>query len=105
MAPTTTVSVAYPAGTKFNMDYYLKSHMPLVQSKWTPYGLKVWRVAQYDNAESPYVVQAWLEFENAEGWAKASGGAEAKDIFGDIVNFSDKEPIVLVGVITGAVTV
>jgi hypothetical protein len=27
------------------MDYYLKTHMPLVQEKWGPSGLKSWKVS------------------------------------------------------------
>jgi hypothetical protein len=26
------------------MDYYLSTHMPLVQEKWGPHGLKSWKV-------------------------------------------------------------
>jgi hypothetical protein len=38
MAPA-TVTVVYPQGVKFNMDYYKSTHMPLVQKKWGSYGL------------------------------------------------------------------
>lgn len=34
----------YEKGTQFNMDYYLKTHMPLVQEKWAEHGLKSWKV-------------------------------------------------------------
>lgn len=36
------MTVVYPAkeGAKFDMDYYLKSHMPLVEKTWKSYGLK-----------------------------------------------------------------
>ncbi|UZP38432.1 hypothetical protein NXS19_006248 [Fusarium pseudograminearum] len=30
------VLVVYPSGPSFDMDYYLKTHMPLVASKWGP---------------------------------------------------------------------
>lgn len=38
MAPA-TVTVVYPQGAKFNMDYYKSTHMPLVQEKWGSMGL------------------------------------------------------------------
>ncbi|KAK5626309.1 hypothetical protein RRF57_002024 [Xylaria bambusicola] len=40
--------------------------MPLVQKLWAPYGLKSWKVAQYDNEGAPYIVQAWLEWESKD---------------------------------------
>lgn len=36
----------YEQGTDFKMDYYLKTHMPLVQSKWAEFGLKSWKVCR-----------------------------------------------------------
>ncbi|CAJ2505467.1 Uu.00g128610.m01.CDS01 [Anthostomella pinea] len=103
MAPH-NISVIYPAGTKFDMDYYLKSHMPLVQKKWAPYGLTSWKVAHYTNEGAPYVVQAWLEFGSADQWAKASASPEAKEVMGDIPNFSDKQPAMLIGDVVGGET-
>ncbi|KAI6091652.1 hypothetical protein F4821DRAFT_189097 [Hypoxylon rubiginosum] len=96
MAPT-VVSVVYPKGAKFDMDYYLNHHMPLVREKWESYGLKSWKVAQYTNPESPYSVIAWLEFESAEHWAKAAASLEGKDTFADIPHFTDGKADVLVG--------
>ncbi|KAI0014872.1 hypothetical protein F4780DRAFT_773925 [Xylariomycetidae sp. FL0641] len=96
MAPA-TVSVVYPAGTKFDMDYYLSTHMPLVQSTWTSFGLKSWKVAKYTNDGAAYVVQAWLEWEHLDQWAKASQAPEAKKVFDDIAKFSDQSPQILAG--------
>lgn len=38
MAPA-TITVVYPQGGKFDMDYYKSTHMPLVQKKWSSHGL------------------------------------------------------------------
>ncbi|KAI1763356.1 hypothetical protein GGR53DRAFT_369363 [Hypoxylon sp. FL1150] len=94
---STVVSVVYPKGAKFDMDYYLSHHMPLVRSKWTQFGLKSWKVAQYTNEESPYSVIAWLEFEDADHWGKAAASSEGKGIFDDIPNFTDGKATVLIG--------
>lgn len=96
MAPT-VVSVVYPMGSKFDMDYYLNHHMPLVQEKWAPFGLKSWKIAEYTNKESPYSVIAWLEFEGQEQQAKAFASEVAKQVFGDIPNFTDGKASTLVG--------
>lgn len=42
----THVSVLYPRSAKFNMEYYLSTHMPLVQKSWASYGLKKYTVTQ-----------------------------------------------------------
>ena len=41
-AAMATISVLYPAGANFNLDYYTAKHMPMVMDKWGQYGLKSW---------------------------------------------------------------
>ncbi|KAJ8107210.1 hypothetical protein ONZ43_g6806 [Nemania bipapillata] len=76
--------------------------MPLVQKLWAPHGLKAWKVAQYTGAESAYVVQAWLEWESKEHYAKGSSSTDAAAIFADVPNFSDKAPTLLDGELVGS---
>ncbi|KAI1387640.1 uncharacterized protein F4822DRAFT_289287 [Hypoxylon trugodes] len=95
-------SVAYPTGGKFDVDYYINKHMPFVQAKLSPHGLKAWRVAQYTDPNAPYVIQAWLEFENDKQWEVAAASSEAKEVFGDVPNFTDIKPVLLVGSIVGS---
>lgn len=83
------------------MDYYLKTHMPLVADKWTQYGLKKWDVIKYqpgpDGAKPAYSVCAVLTWGAAEDVGKAMGSPEAPAVMGDIPNFSNKQPILLAG--------
>ena len=81
-------------------DYYLKTHMPLVQSKWGPYGLKSWKVIQFQG-DSPYSVQATLEWGSMDDFNKALGGAETKEVMDDVPNFCDKGPTIMTGDVTG----
>lgn len=103
MASTTsTVTVLYPAkeGAKFDMDYYLNKHMPLVAEKWTSFGLKSYYVTDLRNTEQPYSVQATLIWDHADGGLqgfKAAADAHGPEVMGDIVNFSSEQPVLLTG--------
>jgi len=37
--PTLVVSYPVAEGTKFDAQYYVDTHIPLVRTCWTPYGL------------------------------------------------------------------
>lgn len=98
-----SVTVLYPAkeGAKFDMDYYLKSHMPLVSQRWGPHGLKQWYVSDLRESKGTYSVQATLIWESGlDGFQKANAehGAE---VMGDVANFSSEHPVIAVGGIVG----
>jgi hypothetical protein len=42
-------------------------------------------------------VLATLEFKDTAAWQAAASGPEAKEVLGDVPNFSDKEPTILSG--------
>lgn len=48
------ITILYPSvsDATFNLDYYLKTHMPLVSKEFGPHGLKGWKVSRYDNRPS-----------------------------------------------------
>jgi len=94
------VTVMYPNqdGSKFDMDYYMNSHLALVAEKWGGMGLNNARIVKgvsggEPGSPPPYQVMAVVEFESAEAFqnAVAEHGAE---IFGDIPNFTDVQPTV-----------
>lgn len=104
------------------MDYYLKTHMPLVQEKWAPYGLKSWKVchAQFPitrflrgplsnqakvikfGEESPYVVQATLEWGSMDDFKKAAGSDSIQAVMDDVKNFSNTTPKLMTGEVVGS---
>ncbi|KAF5019231.1 hypothetical protein F66182_8772 [Fusarium sp. NRRL 66182] len=90
------VHVVYPSGPSFNLDYYTKTHMPLVAATWGPHGLKSYKVLTFE-AGAPYQVQATLEWDSLEAFEKAGSSEENAAVFGDIVNFYSGSPIVLKG--------
>ncbi|KAL2428768.1 hypothetical protein ABEF95_006923 [Exophiala dermatitidis] len=100
-------TVLYPADADatFDMDYYLKTHMPLVSEKWGPYGLKDWKVVQFaagPDGSKPYSVMALLTWDSVESIAKALNSEAAGVVLGDVQNFSNKPPTFLTGDIVGA---
>jgi len=99
--------VIYPAESdaKFDMPYYLKTHMPLVSKHWSEFGLQEWEVVQLGpgpDGSKPYSVVARLTWDSLDGLRKALGSESAKTVFGDVENFSNKSPVFLMGDIVGS---
>lgn len=97
-----TVTVLYPRkdGAKFDLDYYLATHMPLVDKHWKKHGLKSYSVTQL-SPDAPYSVQATMEWESSEGFKGALGDAGTKEIMGDVTNFSSESPVLVAGDVVG----
>jgi len=91
------VTVIYPKTetSTFDLDYYMKTHMPLVQEKWSPHGLTNWTVAKLDESGG-YSFQALLWFESVEAWGKAVA-ADGPTIMADVPNFSSEKPLIVAG--------
>lgn len=91
------VSVMYPTGPKFDADYYLKTHMPLVKDRWGPHGLKSAQVlrgaAKPDGSAPDYQMIALLTFGSLDDF-KAAGKAHGREVFADIANFTDADAVV-----------
>ena len=91
------VSVMYPTGAKFDTDYYLKTHMPLVKDRWGPHGLKSAQVlrgaAKPDGSAPDYQMIALLTFGSLDDF-KAAGKAHGREVFADIANFTDANAVV-----------
>ena len=90
------VSVIYQLGSgqTFDLDYYLKSHVPLVGSLLGPCGLKR---AQYlhgtgsPGGPAPTKLIALLEFESDAAFGAAMD-QHGDAIMGDIANFTESQP-------------
>ncbi|KAI1869702.1 uncharacterized protein JN550_005683 [Neoarthrinium moseri] len=96
------VTVAYPRPSgevKFDLKYYLESHMPLVQKTWAEHGLKSWTVTEH--AEGPYVITAALKWDNLGAFDAAVAALGGAEIFADVPKFTDIKPILLKGDVKG----
>jgi uncharacterized protein (TIGR02118 family) len=93
------VSVVYPnkPGARFDHDYYRTKHLPLIKSRMGA-GLKYYAIDKGlvggDGKVPPaYVAMCHLLSDSMEVY-RSSFGPYAKEIDGDIPNFTDVTPIV-----------
>jgi uncharacterized protein (TIGR02118 family) len=93
------VSVIYPnrPDVRFDHDYYRTRHLPLIKSRMGA-GLKYYAIdrgleGRTANASATYVAACHLLCESVETY-RSSFGPYAKEIDGDIRNFTDVTPIV-----------
>ena len=92
------VSIFYPneEGKKFDMDYYVNSHIPMVQEKLGS-AMKGGSVEQGLNGGMPgspatYIAMAHLLFDSLEAF-QSSFAPHLDKILADIPNYTDIEPI------------
>lgn len=101
MAFTVTVLFPNEPDAKYDFDYYVSKHMPLIQEKWGKYGVKSWSATQFtnglDGSPSPYAFGSIVEWEDESQVKIAFAGPEVAEIMGDVANFSNKDAIFLLG--------
>jgi uncharacterized protein (TIGR02118 family) len=92
------VSVSYPnqPGARFDVDYYLNHHMPMVEKKLAPHGLTSWTVDKGLSGGAPgsspdLLIQGRFDIESIEG-LQAGLAAEGASIMADIPNYTDIRP-------------
>jgi len=93
------VSVHYPnkPGAKFDMDYYLRHHIPMAERLLSP-AIKKVTVDQgvggaAPGTEAAFAVIANLYFDSMESFGAAFGPVAAQ-IQGDVPNYTSIEPLV-----------
>ncbi len=92
------VNVMYPnsEGCEFNYDYYMETHIPLVQNRLGDAlkGVQIYKgLAGAGGSPAPYVTSASLILESTDDFG-AAFGPHAEEILGDIPNFTNVEPII-----------
>ena len=93
------VSVFYPerAGSKFDMDYYCNTHIPMVREKLGA-ACKGAAVEQGMSGATPgsrpgFIAMGHLYFESVEEF-QAAFGPHAEAIMADIRNYTDIQPTI-----------
>jgi uncharacterized protein (TIGR02118 family) len=90
------VSVLYPLTDKFDWDYYMTKHTPLVEKLLKP-ALKKIDVAKGlggggPGAPATYTAICDLHFESIEAF-QAAMAPHGKEIMSDIPNYTDAKPV------------
>lgn len=93
------VAVMYPRTneTRFDYDYYIKTHMKLVKDKLSPLGMLAVEVdkglAGMGGGTSPYYAVAYLVFESVEAF-QAAFDVSGEAIIADVPNYTTTELVV-----------
>ncbi len=95
-----TVSVIYPNSedAKFDMDYYVNSHIKMVKESWFDLGMKSIAIhkgvsAPKPGTPPPYLAIGIMEFDSVEDFY-AAGKSNGKEMAADLANFTNIEPVV-----------
>jgi uncharacterized protein (TIGR02118 family) len=88
------ISVLYPVGSDdtFDMDYYMSSHVPLVQRLLEPMGMRQTRVMKADS-DAAFPVVAELDFDDLDS-LNAALAAHGPETQADIPNFTNVTPVI-----------
>ncbi|KAM0227385.1 hypothetical protein ACHAPO_011571 [Fusarium lateritium] len=90
------VYILYPSDVPFDLDYYIKVHMPMVSSLWGPFGLLGWESITFPTGP-PYQVQTVLRWKDLDQFSAASKGEAADKLFDDIQYFTTAKALILKG--------
>jgi uncharacterized protein (TIGR02118 family) len=92
------VSVLYPktSDSRFDHDYYMQKHFPLVNSTWEPTGLESYNVfrgvSALDGSPPAYELIAHLGFTSPEHLQNSLAAGAA--VLSDIPNFTNVQPLI-----------
>jgi len=92
------VTVSYPntPGARFDLDYYLAKHMPMVDEKMKPHGIRSWSVTKGIGGGAPgsaaaFLMTATMDFDSIEQF-QAGMAAHGAAIMADVRNYTDIAP-------------
>jgi uncharacterized protein (TIGR02118 family) len=99
------VTVLYPngSGAKFDMNYYVTRHMPLVRERCAPECRSIAAEAGVGGgapgSPAPYIAVGHLTFDSVAAFQKAFTPHMA-EIMGDIPNYTNTSPVIQISEIT-----
>ena len=97
----TVLRVCYKHGARFDEGYYIATHLPLVSAVMGPHGgkgLEMIKVTTTPGAPAPpYQVIFSAYFDSPAGLQAAMLDSRIGEVMGDIANFHDGVPDVMIG--------
>ena len=97
----TVLRVCYKHGIRFDEAYYVSKHLPLAGSVMGPHGVKSVELVKVTTtaagSKPPYQVIFSAYFESAAGLQNALQSPQMGQVLGDIQNFYEGMPDVLIG--------
>jgi uncharacterized protein (TIGR02118 family) len=96
------VTFLYPTKgmTHFDMDYYLKQHVPMTKALWGPLGMSdciPCGITDENKEGSGFAVKVITFWENLKSWDTAKMGKAAKELAADLDKFTNVRPVTVVG--------
>jgi len=86
------VTYAGDAGTRFDREYYVTQHLPLVMEAWGRYGLESCAAFFPAGSGAGTVAIAECRFRDEASLQAAFNSPESARVMADIRNFTDVEP-------------
>lgn len=90
----TTVYVTYPgnAATRFDRDYYVRHHLPLVMECWGPLGLESCAAFWPADASAGTIAICECRFHDDAAMRAALASPETPRVMADVIRFTDAKP-------------
>ena len=101
----TVLRVCYKSGARFDYDYYRSKHLPLASAVMGPHGVTNVEMVTLgpnpDGSAPPYQVMLSAYFSSPAALASAMQSPRIGEVMGDVPNFYDGLPDVMVGEVVG----
>ena len=90
----TIVYVSYSGGksTRFDRDYYVRDHLPLVMACWGPLGLQSCDVFWPADSRARTICIAECRFRDEAAMRAAFASPETSRVMADVARFTDARP-------------
>ena len=90
----TTMYVTYPgdAGTRFDRDYYVRHHVPLVMECWGPLGMVSCAAFWPAGDGAGTIAIAEVRFRDKTALRAALASPETSRVMADVARFTDARP-------------